>query len=58
MRLSFTDVLVLAIAVIVPAAGLVLCLIQALQGDRPAAVRIGIATLLGAALYVVVFSAA
>jgi uncharacterized membrane protein len=50
-RSRFTVILLLAIAVVVPLAGLVLALMQATEGERAFALRLGAAAVLGACLY-------
>jgi hypothetical protein len=45
-----------AVAVVVPLAGLVLAGARVAEGDRDDALRIGLATLLGVALYALLFA--
>jgi hypothetical protein len=57
VRARLAELFPVALAVIVPLAGLVLALQHAAQGDRRQALRIGAATLLGACLYALAFTA-
>lgn len=56
MRARATTLLPILLAVIVPLAGLMLTLYELQQGRRDDAVRIGVATLLGACLYTILFT--
>jgi hypothetical protein len=55
-RSRFTEVLLLAIAVVVPLAGVVLAVMQAADGDRRSALRLGVAAVLGACVYALVLT--
>ena len=56
MRARLAELFPIALAVIVPLAGLVLVLQHIAQGDRRQALRMGAATLLGAFVYALLFA--
>ena len=55
-RTPLTEVLILAVAVIMPLAGAVLAVLQASRGERTFALRIAAATVLGLCLYALLFA--
>ena len=57
MRLRPSDLLPLAVAIVVPLAGLALALQQATQGNREVSLRIASAAFLGVVLWVAVLQA-
>ena len=54
-RSRFTEPMILVLAVLVPLAGVVLAVVEESRGERPFAIRIGAATLLGVCLYALLF---
>ena len=54
-RSRYTEPMILVLAVLVPLAGVVLALLSYSRGERPFALRVAAATLLGVCLYALVF---